>query len=152
MLSREARFFTTEGEKGFEDCKPESRFIVLTHAGSWKWATVVMQPVVDFYEITIQRGTDGPIVVLRATADHPWLLHHQARVTDLVVGDRLCRAPAQLRWEEGRWAEIPWEDDPDVVWALWRVLSIEAAGSGEGWGLEVEDVATFALTIGVSSG
>lgn len=97
-LGAETPFITSEGVRRFSDFQDGARIRVLTHVGRWRWAVVRCQGEQQLCQVHIGRGRNRQMV--RATADHRWLLWNGEETTRLVPGDKLHRAPHLIRdWD-----------------------------------------------------
>lgn len=80
-LGRETKFVTDKGVKSFEDFKNGDKVKVLTPFGNWKDAVVKEYGVKPLNEITFSKN--GKKYIVRATANHRWLLDDESITTEL---------------------------------------------------------------------
>ena len=92
----ETPFITDQGVARLGDFEHGAKVTVLTHKGQWKPAVVKSFGVQPLNVVTLQRGTRGRPMAVRATPDHRWLLESGEETTALEVGDRLMQAPSKF--------------------------------------------------------
>lgn len=120
--ARETKFCTTyDGVRSFEDYEDGDRVSVLTHIGTHKIATVRKYGKQKLNKITFSFAGQR-FVTERFTANHRWILDDGTETTELKIGDRLCKAPIQIRTQD----EFSFEDATDkekYYWCLGFVLA-----------------------------
>jgi adenosylcobalamin-dependent ribonucleoside-triphosphate reductase len=89
---RTTRFITDLGVRSFEDFEDGDEVVVLTHAGNWKRAKVVMAGTQPVNKITF--GRNRTVHAEYFTPTHTWLLADGTRTDALSVGDRVHMPPA----------------------------------------------------------
>lgn len=90
-LGAETEFITKEGVKSFKDFNDGDIVEVLTHKGNWKNAIVKNYGKQKINKITFVKNNNKSIV--RATANHRWILNNDNVTDQLDIGDRLYKAP-----------------------------------------------------------
>jgi hypothetical protein len=93
----ETEFITASGVRAFRDFTEGASTVVLTHTGAWKPAVVRAYGTQQLYSVRVGRGPNAQVV--RATAQHRWLLADESTVTtaDLCAGTKLHKPPHLIR-------------------------------------------------------
>ena len=120
--ARETKFCTTyDGVRSFEDYRDGDRVSVLTHIGNHEMATVRKYGKQKLNKITFSFAGQR-FVTERFTSNHRWILEDGTETTELKIGDRLCKAPIQIRTKN----DFSFENATDkekYYWCLGFVLA-----------------------------
>ena len=98
-LPRREKFITKNGVMSFLDFEEGDETTVLTHTGKWRKATIASAGIRKMLRLRLSRGTSKTVV--DTCVDHTWILNDASRViaSELKVGDRLHRSPAQTFYD-----------------------------------------------------
>ena len=132
-FGRETEFITDKGVKSFEDFEDGDKVVVLSPYGGYKNATVVNHGKQNLNHIVFTRGNEE--IIIRATANHRWLLSDNTITEHLQVGDNLYVPEFANSLQNWVVKEIMLTDEIEDVWCL-----------------SVEDVHLFMLTNDISTG
>ena len=137
--ARETKFCTTyDGVRSFEDYEDGDQVSVLTHIGNHKMATVRKYGKQKLNKITFSFAGQR-FVTERFTANHRWILADGTETTELKIGDRLYKAPVQIRTQD----EFSFEDATDkekYYWCLGFVLADGTEACRWSHGKKIEDI------------
>lgn len=137
--ARETKFCTTyDGVHSFEDYKDGDQVSVLTHIGNHEMATVRKYGKQKLNKITFSFAGQR-FVTERFTANHRWILEDGTETTELKIGDRLYKAPIQIRTQN----EFSFEDATDkekYYWCLGFVLADGTEACRWSHGKKIEDI------------
>lgn len=137
--ARETKFCTTyDGVRSFEDYEDGDQVSVLTHIGNHKMATVRKYGKQKLNKITFSFAGQR-FVTERFTANHRWILKDGTETTELKIGDRLYKAPVQIRTQD----EFSFEDATDkekYYWCLGFVLADGTEACRWSHGKKIEDI------------
>lgn len=120
--ARETKFCTThDGVRSFMDYEDGDQVSVLTHLGTHRIATVHKYGKQKLNKITFSFAGQR-FVTERFTANHRWILQNGVETTNLKIGDKLWKAPVQIRTQQ----EFSFDDATDkekYYWCLGFVLA-----------------------------
>lgn len=137
--ARETKFCTTyDGVRSFEDYEDGDQVSVLTHIGNHEMATVRKYGKQKLNKITFSFAGQR-FVTERFTANHRWILEDGTETTELKIGDRLFKAPIQIRTQN----EFSFEDATDkekYYWCLGFVLADGTEAYRWSHGKKIEDI------------
>ena len=137
--ARETKFCTTyDGVRSFEDYEDGDQVSVLTHIGNHEMATVRKYGKQKLNKITFSFAGQR-FVTERFTANHRWILEDGTETTELKIGDRLYKAPVQIRTQN----EFSFEDATDkekYYWCLGFVLADGTEACRWSHGKKIEDI------------
>lgn len=137
--ARETKFCTTyDGVRSFEDYEDGDQVSVLTHIGNHEMATVRKYGKQKLNKITFSFAGQR-FVTERFTANHRWILEDGTETTELKIGDRLYKAPIQIRTQN----EFSFEDATDkekYYWCLGFVLADGTEAYRWSHGKKIEDI------------
>lgn len=120
--ARETKFCTTnDGVRSFMDYEDGDQVSVLTHLGTHQIATVHKYGKQKLNKITFSFAGQR-FVTERFTANHRWILQDGTETVNLTIGDKLYKAPVQIRTQR----EFSFDDATDkekYYWCLGFVLA-----------------------------
>ena len=92
---RTTKFLTEHGVHSFEDFSDGDIVNVLTHTGKIQKATVKSYGVQKINKITFSRS--GTNISEKFTPNHRWILHDGTITENLKIGDKIYKAPINIR-------------------------------------------------------
>ena len=120
--ARETKFCTTyDGVRSFEDYEDGDRVSVLTHIGNHEMATVKRFGVQKLNKITFSFAGQR-FVTERFTSNHRWILDDGTVTNNLKIGDKLAKAPIQIR-TNGEFSFDDASEKEKYYWCLGFVLA-----------------------------
>lgn len=111
-FGKETAFITSDGVRRFADLRDGATTHVLSHSGEWRRAVVKSYGKQELWGVTLQRGSAGAPIFVRATRNHRWLLADGSVTERVEVGDRIASAPQEFRKFEYETAT----DEEKVYW------------------------------------
>ncbi len=120
--ARETKFCTTyEGVRSFEDYEDGDKVSVLTHIGNHEIATVKKFGVQKLNKITFSFAGQR-FVTERFTSNHRWILDDGTVTNNLKIGDKLAKAPIQIK-TKGEFSFDNASEKEKYYWCLGFVLA-----------------------------
>lgn len=120
--ARETKFCTTyDGVRSFKDYEDGDRVSVLTHIGNHEMATVKKFGVQKLNKITFSFAGQR-FVTERFTSNHRWILDDGTVTNNLKIGDKLAKAPVQIR-TNGEFSFDDASEKEKYYWCLGFVLA-----------------------------